>query len=455
MKRLLIVCVVVCVVAGCAAIDHYRPDIDKPQFSSRIKSQIQKRVDEKIKVGRTDAAVKGALVNVELLGVQVSDAVKVIFGDVLRVPYVMQGGVADQSNRVDISIKRKISKSEMVKVVRRMLNLAGVQVQEREGVYYLSLLKENELIEPEEKKVVRVIALEKADVDQVVGVLNGIVKPSMGVEFYGEKTSGCIVYTALDTETKKIDGIIQSLDVEAPQVFCEVVILEYIREGALMNGLYAYLSKNIDNFATAFTFGAKDFVKGLAQVSVVKDAGELSSIFGILETEGIVQNVASPFLVMLSGHESSLSMGDEIPTLGKTSISDGLSNQDIVYKSTGVSLIIKPKVINDLIYFDIDISTSSGEVNQLSNIQSPTISKRQIKTAFKVSPGQSILIGGITKEKSMLNTSGFPYFIKFWKNYIDQNERVRQKTELLLYLRPYIIDENEDYLNDRLEKMGA
>jgi Flp pilus assembly secretin CpaC len=437
--------VMITILGGCAAVKNYDGSLsikNLPQASERIEKELKKSII----VGSPQISVKGSKSNIELIGVNVGDAVKIIYSEVLKIPFVMSQEVGRLENRIDISIKKKISHGDLIKTMKRALNMVGVQVMEREGVHFLSMPKEKESIDYDDRKNVHVRTLENIDSASVMVLLEKVLTATFpGFVYAVAPGSGLLVYTAKDEDQDKISKIIDGADIESDQVYCEVMIIEAVRDGVLSNGLVSYLSGTVAGVKAAFSLGAAPSLAGMSQISLISNPDTFSNILGILAETGIIRNMANPFLVMRSGKTASLLMGDEIPVLtGTTTTESGSQTQNISYRKTGINIDLLPMVIGNIIYMDVNISTSNGEINKLSNINSPSISTRSIKSSIKINHNESVLIGGIVKEKSSMINSGLPIDDKIYNDYINMNQRIKNKTEMLVYLKPIILNSEQN-----------
>lgn len=452
MKRILLF--ILLLISGCATIDNYKSDFDIKKLPAST-HKIQQQIIKDVSVNDNKSKVVGMKSNIELKGVSVGDVIKVIYGEALKVPYVVAQDVSRLDNKIDISIKKNTSHADLVLIIKSALQMVGVQVIEKNGCHFLSIPLDKEKLanlDKDEKKIVSVLSLEYQSPLVLMPILEKILIP-LYPSFTWSASAGVVYFVSEKSTSEQIKQIIQNSDIPEKQIFVEVQILECLKEGALSNGLMSYLSLSVEGLKTAFSFGTAKMLSGLTQLSLITNADTFSNILGILQTDKIIKNVANPFLVVRSGKLSTLAMGDEIPILGSTvTNSQGQSEKNIIYRKTGITLDVTPIIIGDLVYLDISVSTSNGDVNKLSNIDSPSISNRSIKSSVKLSHNQAVILGGISSNKNSFNQSGLPFINKLFKRYINQNDRQNVQTELLVFLRPIILDNNSDFILDEKQK---
>ncbi|MBI4680420.1 MAG: hypothetical protein HY753_04220, partial [Nitrospirae bacterium] len=169
-----------------------------------------------------------------------------------------------------------------------------------------------------------------------------------------------------------------------------------------------------------------------------------------LASKGKVDVLSSPRLLVRNQEEASIEVGSDIPTSSSTTqtadtTTTSTLTQSIEYKTVGIKLKIKPS-INDEKTVVLDIEQEVSD--QLSNVTVgqagytyPSFSTRKTKTSVVVPDKQTIVIGGIIKEKKDKSYQGIPLLSSipllgyFFRYTVDTNS----KTELIIMLTPYVV----------------
>ena len=111
----------------------------------------------------------------------------------------------------------------------------------------------------------------------------------------------------------------------------------------------------------------------------------------------------------------------------------------------GVILIFTP-FINDEGLVTLEIEQEVSDVNTLSPGTNPTFFKRSISTNLVASQDQSIVLGGLVKERKSLNRTGLPFFYKIpllgW--IFGSRDDAVNRTELLIFITPRVIRNVEE-----------
>lgn len=207
----------------------------------------------------------------------------------------------------------------------------------------------------------------------------------------------------------------------------------------MQNGLAGYLSTVIDSIKFAYS-PVSAVVNDLNQFSIITDTDKFNAVLGVLQKENIISRIAAPYIIIKSGIEGKISIGDKIPILASTIITDDTTTQNVVYRETGLSMSVKPDVIGDQVNLNLNIEISSGEMNKLSNINSPSIKSRNLTSTIICKNSSAVLIGGIYQNESLFSQSGLPISNKYVQDYLNYNDKQKTKIELLFYVRPVILN---------------
>jgi general secretion pathway protein D len=139
---------------------------------------------------------------------------------------------------------------------------------------------------------------------------------------------------------------------------------------------------------------------------------------------------------------------DQIPIT--TSILNSATNPPVTtttveYRDVGVILSFTP-FINDLGLVTLEIEQEVSDVDKLTPGSNPTFFKRSISTNLIASQDQSIVLGGLVKERKSLDRSGLPWFYKipvFGWIFGSRTDSV-SRNELLIFITPRVIRSVEE-----------
>ena len=184
-----------------------------------------------------------------------------------------------------------------------------------------------------------------------------------------------------------------------------------------------------------------------------------------LATEGKVNVISSPHVLASENKEAKIDVSREIPVASSsytTNSATTVTETAIEYRDTGVILTVIPH-INDkgLVTLEVAQEVSDLDADVLVGGKAyPSFFKRNVTTTLTVRHGQTIVIGGLIKDKETENESGVPCLIKLpiAKYIFGQNAKSTEKIELVVLITPKVIVNLEDVIqvtNEFKQKVKA
>ncbi len=170
-----------------------------------------------------------------------------------------------------------------------------------------------------------------------------------------------------------------------------------------------------------------------------------------LAQKGLVNIISSPHVLASDGKEAKIDVSREIPVAsGRTSVSGGtvIGETTIEYRDTGVILSVTPHInASGLVTMDIseEVSDLDEDVN-VADFNYPSFFKRTVKTTLTVRHGQTIVIGGLIRDKEEEDISGVPCLIDIpvARYFFGQVTKRTKKVELIVLITPRVVDDLDD-----------
>jgi general secretion pathway protein D len=278
------------------------------------------------------------------------------------------------------------------------------------------------------------------------------------VDIIPDETNNAIVFKATPRDYRIIHDVLSQLDIVPRQVLINVMIAEISLTGKVEYGIEWFLkgkAKNdytvvgaLDNkvgrpidtalgTATGFTLGVYDgvdFLRGLIN-ALGADSG--------------LNILSSPNILAVDNQEASIEVGEEIPTV-TGQITDATSGSTVTntiqYRKTGILLTVTPH-INSNGLVKIKLSQEVSDKGEYDNaLHSYIILNRKAVTSLVVNDGQTIVLGGIMRNKHNTSGSGIPFLkdIPGLGLLFGSTTKEVKKTELILLLTPHVITNRED-----------
>jgi len=186
--------------------------------------------------------------------------------------------------------------------------------------------------------------------------------------------------------------------------------------------------------------------------NLIRSRGEITATLSTLASRNRVQILSSPRLVTSSGKQATISVGTDVPIVTAQETANGTVGgnssllQSIQYRSTGIILNINPTVNSSRrVELTVGQEVSSATANDTSNVSSPIILKRSIETTLSLDDGQTALLGGLVSESYTDGDNGIPYLkdVPILGNLFKRQSKSSDRTELIVLLTPYIIDNSD------------
>ena len=254
-----------------------------------------------------------------------------------------------------------------------------------------------------------------------------------------------VVVLANPEDYKRLLGMIHSLDQLPNQVLIEAIIAEVTLNDELRFGVRWFLQKNANSAtftnaisgSVAAVFPGFNYVFKAASSQITLDA--LAKI-----TE--VNVVSSPSLTVLDNKTATLQVGDQVPISTQTSTGTQVAGapqiNSVAYRDTGVILGITPHINESgRVILDIEQEVSSVSQTTSSNIDSPTIQQRKIKTTVVLNDNEALALGGLIQNKRTKAKDQVPILgdLTLIGNAFKSKDDTINKTELVIMIVPRVI----------------
>jgi general secretion pathway protein D len=260
-----------------------------------------------------------------------------------------------------------------------------------------------------------------------------------------ETTNSLIIRASLSEYADALE-ILKTVDVYPQQVLLEVLVGEVNLKDDLKLGIDWKWSNQSGSWNHAATLDPGFLVNNFSYL--VEKTGRLTAAFQSLAENGRASVISSPSVIATNGKKSKINVVDQIPIT--TSVLNSATNPPITtttveYRDVGVILTFTP-YINDSGLVTLEIEQEVSDVNTLSPGTNPTFFKRSISTNLVASQDQSIVLGGLVKERKSLDRAGLPWFYKipvFGWIFGSRQDSV-SRNELLIFITPRVIRSVEE-----------
>ncbi len=290
----------------------------------------------------------------------------------------------------------------------------------------------------------------------------GAESPLDDVRVVADDENNALMIYATGKQYKIISAALDQLDVVATQVIIEASILEVTLTDDLEYGLeWTFKGKVGDDYSGVGLLANQSnpfasIVPGFSY-TVTNSAGDISAVLNALASESLLNVISTPSVMVLDNHTAYIHVGQQVPVKKGESISDGgTAVQNFEYRDTGVKLLVTPSVnAGGLVTMAIEQSvTDVGPIEETTDQR--RFLERNIVSRVAVRSNESVVLGGLIREKAENTSSGVPFLHKipvvgslFGKD-ISGDER----TELLVIITPRALY-NESELREVSQEMRS
>jgi general secretion pathway protein D len=182
------------------------------------------------------------------------------------------------------------------------------------------------------------------------------------------------------------------------------------------------------------------------------DSSRFFAAIQALATDGKVDILSNPHVVVKNYEKASISVGSDEPVSTQSSQTavTGTSGiiQNIEYRKTGVILTVIPHITDSgMVALSIRQEVSDKSTDRtIGNATYPSFAKREAETAVVARDKETLVIGGLIQERFDNSSSGIPFFSKvpIIGNLFKSTANSRSKTELVILLKPTVLTSPEE-----------
>ena len=297
-----------------------------------------------------------------------------------------------------------------------------------------------------------------------------------------DKSTNALVVVSTMKDFLSLTEVIRKLDRPRRQVFVEATILEVgmdrVRNlGAAFHGgapvdvggEESLLFGGVQHGQLSTLFPQNNSLEGIIggiRGPTIPVSQEILGIsipsFGVqlqfLQTNNDVNVLSSPHLLTTDNEEAEITVGQNIPYQSGTAVGAGAGaagaaipalaafTQPVQRQDVGLKLKITPHV-NDSDFVRLEIEQEIEDVASTNfGGNGPSWTTRSVKTTVVVKDQQTVVIGGLMSENVIIDESKVPFLgdIPILGYLFKYSSQTKRKTNLILFLTPYVIYDQSD-----------
>lgn len=308
--------------------------------------------------------------------------------------------------------------------------------------------------------------------------------PSVGGLVQADPNTNSLLITAPAPLFRQLRAVIDRLDSRRAQVLLESVIVEVSDNKLAEFGVQWQAALGNDG-STLGAIGTNsnlsggnilNIAAGLSSGDAASMAGALSSLGGgmnlaiapralgqyylgalanFVQQDGSANVLSKPNLMTLDNQEARIIIGRNVPFVtGSYATTGGASTVNpfntVERKDVGLMLRIRPTINeNGTVKLTVYQEVSDIEASTQGNQNGPTTSKRSIESTVLVEDGSIIMLGGLMQDRYASSVDKVPLLgdIPVMGNLFKSENRTREKTNLMVFLRPVVMRDAQSSIN--------
>ncbi|MBU2875691.1 type II secretion system secretin GspD [Marinobacter salexigens] len=292
-------------------------------------------------------------------------------------------------------------------------------------------------------------------------------KPQGNFAVFADEGLNALVVRGEPSLMQEAEEIVAALDVRRAQVLIEAAIVEISDElgqdlgvqvavgdesgssTPVMGTNFGNVGKSLGDVLSAILTESAitPAVGGITLGAGQRDKGGVSwgILLQALSTSAAANLLSTPSIITLDNQESEIIVGQNVPfrTGQSTVAGDGTTNPftTIERRDIGLTLKVTPTISADGLVRLVVEQTTESVADSIDNASDIVTNKREIKTTVLADDGETIVLGGLTRDDYTVSKSKVPLLgdIPYLGRLFSSESERRVKRNLLVFLRPKIM----------------
>ncbi|HBV6324282.1 TPA: hypothetical protein MI617_27785 [Klebsiella pneumoniae] len=359
-----------------------------------------------------------------------NDVITLVYSDILKKPFMLDPAIVEKSQKVTFYFTKN---QDFEKTFNSYLTNLGYEIKTKSGVDYIRVAPERKVSPPKSYVYVYhpfhrtvsylsdiISSSFQSNFSTVTSIGDGSLTPgSVTPNSAGQmlsRTGDRLVFNGTRDRIEELKKLLLEIDVPSESV----EITGYLYEVATnkKNGSGMQLAAKLLSSKFKVGMGTTRGYSNFISIS----SGSVDALYELFSTDSRFTVVSAPRLTVDSGEKASFAVGDDVPVLNTTTITDGTVQQGVTYQSAGVLFNVSPEVISSKIRLNFTQELSSFVETTTGVNDSPTKTKRTIQSVVTVDNGAIIVVGGLASRKKSDNKTGLSFLPDLFAQSSDSDE---------------------------------
>ncbi|UCD14988.1 MAG: secretin and TonB N-terminal domain-containing protein [Candidatus Omnitrophota bacterium] len=323
------------------------------------------------------------------------------------------------------------------KALGAILSINGLTYNVKEGIIYVS---------PGDKEVVElaseVLFLKYVRAADAQGMFREVISSKGDLKI--DDLANSLIITDYVANIEKVKKLLTKIDMQPRQVLIEAKIVD-ITTTDLRNIGITWSATYNDGKNTVTMDGQSSSLSG-GQLKVdtyyIKDVTLTATIDSLIK-DGKAHLLAAPSIAVLNGQEARIVIGERFPYKERTQTTTG-TTETTKFVDIGTNLKVTPQ-INEDGYITMRVHPEVSSLSQALDA-GPRITTREADTTVRVKEGETLVIGGLIKQKDNSSSERIPILgrLPLIGILFSRSERDAEQKELAVFITPKILRSEEE-----------
>jgi general secretion pathway protein D len=260
-------------------------------------------------------------------------------------------------------------------------------------------------------------------------------------------TNSIIVVTTPEN-AQLIRNIVEQLDRIPVQVMIETIIVEATLDSSSQFGVewkFAQTKNGVTNNAET-SFGLRNANPPLQGFRYSLTGGNLEAFVNLMKTDTRFNVLSTPRIFTSNNVEAQINISQSVPyVLSSREDANGNLSYNYAFQDVGVVLTVTPRITSNG-YVSMEVTQTANDLQGYTSFNAPIVNQRQADTTVSVKDGETIILGGIIRNTVTSSVRKIPLLgdLPILGNLFRSTTKGNQKTELLVFLRPRVVRDEDD-----------
>lgn len=384
-----------------------------------------------------------AQVNLHLEQISLYDLVKLTYGEIAQKSFYLSPELIDSKEPLTLSVKNT-QPAKLVQIVGETLRASGFEVIDKPDLTIIRKAKpEDEIIVYRPKyrsakflaDVVRPL-IPSAEFQQPRQQSEPIAEAAQPEtkrqnqqrsqpHQQDEQAADQVAFRVKTTDRRKLEKLLADLDFPTGEVLLKAAVFEVgtnRQDGSALELALTIVNPFLGVQAQVGSIVAGNFL------SVNLD-GKLNAVISALERDNRFKSISRPQVRVRNGAKAEFTVGQDVPILGNTTTTAQGTVQAVEYKPSGIILTATPQIRQNEIELQLHQELSSFITTNTGVNNSPTLTKRAVKTNMTIQPGEVVILAGLQDDKTEHQQSRVPFL-----GWLTGDQQKTDQVEVLIFI---------------------